>query len=33
VNLTIPAGVSGDVELRVTVGREQSNRPVVCVVP
>jgi uncharacterized protein (TIGR03437 family) len=33
VNLTIPPGVSGDVELRVTVGGEQSNRPLVCVVP
>ena len=33
VNLTIPPGVSGSVELRVTVGGEQSNRPLVCVEP
>lgn len=33
VNVTVPEGVSGDVELRVDVGEEQSNRPVVCVAP
>jgi endo-1,4-beta-xylanase len=33
VNLTIPSGVSGNVELRVNVGVEQSNRPLVCVEP
>ncbi len=31
VNITIPQDVTGDVELRIDVGPEQSNRPLVCV--
>lgn len=33
VNVSIPQGVSGDVELRIDVGTESSNRPLVCVTP
>lgn len=31
VNVVVPEGVSGDVELRIDVGTEQSNRPLVCI--
>lgn len=33
VNITVPQGVSGNVELQIGVGSEVTNRPLVCVTP